>query len=60
VRVGRRWIAEFNGARGERWNSPRAAARAVAQHRSGIAAWDDKRLPAPADPLDWRPLGEDL
>jgi hypothetical protein len=54
------WLLHFAGGRSGRWPSPDAAARAVAQHRSGLAAWDRRRIEAPEDLLDWRPLGDSL
>jgi hypothetical protein len=32
----------------------------VARHRSGLADWDRRRIEAPDDLLDWRPLGDSL
>jgi hypothetical protein len=55
-----RWLLHFAGRRTGRWASPDVAAKAVARHQSGLAAWDRKRVEAPEDLLDWRPLGESL
>ena len=30
------------------------------RHQSGLAVWDRRRIEAPEDLLDWRPLGESL
>ena len=54
------WQVEFNGRRGGSWNSPDAAAKAAAVHASGLSDWDRTQLYAPADVLDWRPLGDSL
>ena len=55
-----RWLLHFEGHRAGGWPSPDAAAMAVARHRSGLEHWDSRRLEAPEDLLDWRPLGESL
>jgi hypothetical protein len=55
-----RWHVHFAGRRTGRWSSPEVAAQAVARHRSGLEEWDRKRVDAPADLLDWRPLGDSL
>ena len=60
VQVEGQWLLYFAGRRSGRWASPDVAAKAVACHRSGLAAWDRKRVEAPEDLLDWRPLGESL
>lgn len=60
IRADGRWLLHFQGKRAGRWPSPDQAARAVARHRSGLSAWDRRRLDAPEDLLDWRPLGESL
>jgi hypothetical protein len=60
VRTGSRWLLHFDGQRSGRWPSPDVAARAVARHQSGLSAWDRRRLDAPEDLLDWRPLGDSL
>jgi hypothetical protein len=54
------WLLSFGGRRSGRWPSPDLAARAVARHQSGLDAWDCRRIEAPEDLLDWRPLGESL
>ena len=60
IRADGRWLLHFQGKRAGPWLSPDQAARAVARHRSGLSAWDRRRLEAPEDLLDWRPLGESL
>ena len=60
IQVQGRWLLHFAGHRSGRWLSPDEAARAVARHRSGLAAWDSRRIEAPEDLLDWRPLGDSL
>ena len=55
-----RWLLHFAGRSVGRWASPELAAWAVARHRSGLDDWDRRRLEAPEDLLDWRPLGESL
>jgi hypothetical protein len=55
-----RWLLYFDGRRAGRWASPDTAAKAVARHQSGLAAWDRKQADAPEDLLDWRPLGDSL
>ena len=60
IQVRGKWLLHFAGRRSGRWPSPDAAARAVARHQSGLAAWDRQRLEAPEDLLDWRPLGDSL
>jgi hypothetical protein len=55
-----RWLLHFEGQRSGLWPSPDQAARAVARHQSGLSAWDRKKVDAPEDLLDWRPLGESL
>jgi len=55
-----RWLLHFDGRAAGRWPSPDAAAKAAASHRSGLPAWDRRRVEAPEDLLDWRPLGESL
>ena len=60
VEVEGRWLLHFAGRRTGRWVSPDVAAKAVARHQSGLAVWDRKRVDAPEDLLDWRPLGESL
>jgi hypothetical protein len=55
-----RWRLHFAGRRSGRWSSPDIAARAVARHQSGLAVWDRRRIEAPEDLLDWRPLGDSL
>jgi hypothetical protein len=54
------WLLYFDGCRHGQWGSPDQAATAVARHRSGLPLWDDKRVDAPEDLLDWRPLGGSL
>jgi hypothetical protein len=60
IRADGRWLLYFQGKRAGHWLSPDLAARAVARHRSGLSAWDRRRIDAPEDLLDWRPLGESL
>ena len=60
IRIEGRWLLHFGGRRSGRWPSPDEAARAVARHQSGLAAWDRRRIEAPEDLLDWRPLGDSL
>ncbi len=60
IRADGRWLLHFRGQRAGHWPSPDQAARAVARHRSGLSAWDRRRVDAPEDLLDWRPLGESL
>ena len=55
-----RWLLRFQGRRAGAWNSPDQAARAVARHQSGLSTWDHRRVDAPEDLLDWRPLGDSL
>jgi hypothetical protein len=55
-----RWLAQFAGRRSGGWASPDVAAKAVARHQSGVPAWDRRRVEAPEDLLDWRPIGESL
>jgi len=59
-RVQRHWAVQFKGHRSGDWQSPDAAAVAVARHRSGLAEWDGQRSDVSDDLLDWRPLGESL
>ena len=58
MRDGQCWLVDFAGRRTGRWPSPDMAAVAVARHQSGLRDWDRRRADAPADLLDWRPLGE--
>jgi len=60
TKVRGRWLVHFAGRRSGRWPSPEVAAKAVAQHQSGLAEWDRQRDAAPEDLLDWRPLGDSL
>ena len=60
VRTRGRWLLHFDGQRTGQWPSPDQAAQAVARHQSGLSAWDHRKLDAPEDLLDWRPLGESL
>ena len=60
VHIQGHWALHFAGHVCGRWSSPDIAARAVARHQSGLADWDRRRLEAPEDLLDWRPLGESL
>jgi hypothetical protein len=55
-----RWLLHFAGRRAGGWRSPDVAVKAVARHRSGLAEWDRRRIEAPDDLLDWRPLGDSL
>jgi hypothetical protein len=60
IQIHGRWLLHFAGRRFGRWPSPDEAARAVARHQSGLVAWDRRRIEAPEDLLDWRPLGDSL
>ena len=60
TRANGRWKLEFGGRRGGGWRSPDLAVRAVARHQSGLSAWDCRRVHAPEDLLDWRPLEDSL
>lgn len=60
IRTEGRWLLHYAGRRRGEWPTPDAAAVAVAQHRTGLPAWDRKRVAVPGDLLDWRPLGESL
>jgi hypothetical protein len=60
MQVHGRWLVRFAGRRSGGWPSPDQAAKAVARHQSGLAAWDRKLAEAPDDLLDWRPLGDSL
>ena len=60
IKVGGRWLLHFAGRDSGRWTTPDVAAKAVAEHRSGHAAWDRRQAEAPEDLLDWRPLGDSL
>jgi hypothetical protein len=55
-----RWLVHFKGRRAGYWPSPEVAAQAVARHRSGHREWDSRKVEAPDDLLDWRPLGDSL
>lgn len=54
------WVLHFDGRQAGRWHSPDLAAKAVSRHRSGLKDWDRRRIDAPEDLLDWRPIGESL
>ena len=60
IRTEGRWLLHYAGRRRGAWPSPDAAARAVAQHQTGLPSWDRKRVDVPGDLLDWRPLAESL
>ncbi len=60
IKVSGRWLLHFAGRHSGRWATPDVAAKAVARHRSGHAAWDRRQAEAPEDLLDWRPLGDSL
>jgi hypothetical protein len=60
IRTEQRWWLYYSGLRHGYWNTPDAAAIAVAQHQTGLPRWDRSRNVVPADLLDWRPLGESL
>lgn len=60
LRAGGRWLIDFNGQRRGSWTSPDAAARAVSQHKTGLADWDRTQIEVPDDLLRWRPLCESL
>jgi hypothetical protein len=60
IRAEGRWLLHYAGRRRGEWPTPDEAAGAVAQHRTGLPAWDRKRVPVPGDLLEWRPLGESI
>jgi len=60
MKVRGRWLMHYAGRRSGAWSSPDAAAKAAAQHRSGLSEWDQRHEGAPEDLLDWRPLGDSL
>ena len=60
IRVKGRWRLHFASDQSRPWRSPDDAAKAVARHKSGLAAWDKRRAEVPDDLLEWRPLGESL
>ena len=60
TQVRKRWRLHFAGRRHGHWPSPDAAAKAAAQHVSGLSEWDQRRAEVSEDLLDWRPLGESL
>jgi hypothetical protein len=60
TKVRGRWLLLFAGRRTGGWPSPDVAAKAVAQHQSGLSEWDRRREGVPEDLLDWRPLGDSL
>jgi hypothetical protein len=60
TRKRRYWAVQFNGRQIGRWQSPQAAAVAVARHESGLSEWDRGRFFVPDDLLKWRPLGDSL
>jgi hypothetical protein len=60
IKVEGHWLVHFADHRSGRWTSPDMAAKAVAQHRSGLTEWDRHGDEAPEDLLDWRPLGDSL
>jgi len=60
IQVGDLWPLYYAGHRSGNWPSPDVAAKAVARHQSGLAAWDRRRGEAPEDLLDWRPLGDSV
>ena len=60
TKVRRRWLLHFEGNRLGRWPSADAAAKATAQHETGLSDWDEIYTDAPEDLLDWRPLGDSL
>jgi hypothetical protein len=60
IRAEGHWLLHYAGRRRGEWHSPDAAARAVAEHRTGLPSWDRKRVAVPGDLLEWRPLGESL
>jgi hypothetical protein len=60
VGTARGWTIHFNNRTHGQWRSADEAAVAVARHETGLAEWDQKRLPTPEDLIDWRPLGESI
>lgn len=57
---GQKWAVRYSGRRAGAWQSADDAARAVASHQTGCTTWDRRREPAPADLLDWRPIGDSI
>jgi hypothetical protein len=60
TRTGAGWTVCYVGKARGRWRSPDAAAKAVAQHQTGLPEWDDEYQPVSDDIIDWRPLGESI
>lgn len=61
VRARGHWTISFADQRGGAYRSPECAVLAAAEHRSGVAAWDEfKSFEVSSDLLDWRPLGESV
>ena len=60
VRAGGGWTVRFTGKRRGHWLTPDAAAKAVAQHQTGLPQWDERQEPVSHDIIDWRPLGESI
>jgi hypothetical protein len=56
----RGWAVQYNGRRHGQWTSADAAARAMAQHKTGLQDWDRRLDSVSDDLLDWRPIGESL
>jgi hypothetical protein len=57
---GRGWTLQYAGRTHGRWNSPDAAAEAVARHETGLPEWDNHWEPVSPDIIDWRPLGASI
>ena len=51
-----RYVGKTRG----RFRSADAAAKAVAQHQTGLPEWDKEYESVSEDIIDWRPLGESI
>ena len=60
TKTGARWTVRYVGKAHGRWRSPDAAAKAAAQHHTGLPEWDEEHQPVSEDIIDWRPLGESI
>jgi len=60
TRTGASWMVRYVGKAHGRWRSPDAAAKAAAQHHTGLPEWDEEHQPVSEDIIDWRPLGESI
>jgi hypothetical protein len=58
--MGRGWTIRYVGKARGLWRSADAAAKAVAQHKTGLPEWDEEYLLVSQDIIDWRPLGESI